>query len=196
MCCIDCVAQLHVPTSERARAIAAKLSAAMEKEKTEKQRNHTTTTTTTTTTGHLIDRTRIQTIATYQTKAKQQHHDAPVVESAYLCTGLDVYVTLEPSPMDAMALLHSRVTRVFYNTPDPISGVLGSNGMLHEAKTINHRYKVYCLQPILVDESKETAGSGGEEGRNGKTKRKKNTNEQKDDQEGGFEKKRSKILET
>ena len=49
--------------------------------------------------------------------------------------------------MDAMALLHSRVARVFYNVPDLISGVLGSQGMLHEAKTINHRYVVYCLHP-------------------------------------------------
>ena len=50
--------------------------------------------------------------------------------------------------MDAMALLHSRVARVFYNVPDLISGVLGSKAMLHEAKTINHRYVVYCLHPI------------------------------------------------
>ena len=46
-----------------------------------------------------------------------------------------------------MALLHSRVNRVFYHCPDSVSGVLGSKGMLHEKKTINHRYKVYCLQP-------------------------------------------------
>ena len=67
---------------------------------------------------------------------------APETE-AYLCTGLDAFVTLEPSPMCAMALLHSRVGRVFYGASDATAGVLGSNGMLHEEKSINHRYRVY-----------------------------------------------------
>ena len=72
----------------------------------------------------------------------RQHDPAPASE-AYLCTGLDAFVTLEPSPMCAMALLHSRVGRVFYGASDTEAGVLGSNGMLHEEKTINHRYRVF-----------------------------------------------------
>ena len=95
-----------------------------------------------------MDNLRVEAIMKHHALKKQK-----TVESEYLCTGLDVYVTVEPSPMDAMALLHSRVARVFYHAHDHISGVLGSNGMLHEAKTINHRYKVYCLQSISIGET-------------------------------------------
>ena len=65
-----------------------------------------------------------------------------------------------------MALLHSRVARVFYNVPDRISGVLGSQGMLHEAKTINHRYVVYCLHPLTPNTDIESNNKISEKRRN------------------------------
>ena len=60
--------------------------------------------------------------------------------------------------MCAMALLHSRVGRVFYGASDPRAGVLGSNGMLHEEKTINHRYRVF--RRVLEAECQDLLSGG------------------------------------
>jgi tRNA(Arg) A34 adenosine deaminase TadA len=147
MCCIDIVAQSHVPASYRARSIANRLSEFNQK----KEETSSSAPSTPSTTHHLIDDVRVENIRQHRMAAETSHKEH-TVESAYLCTGLDVYVTVEPSPMDAMALLHSRVKRVFYHSPDSVSGVLGSKGMLHEKKTINHRYTVYCLQPTAPQE--------------------------------------------
>ena len=64
-------------------------------------------------------------------------------DSHYLCTGYDAYVYHEPNAFEAMAMLHSRVGRVFYYRKDPVMGVLGSQLLLHTLKGINHRYRVF-----------------------------------------------------
>ena len=61
----------------------------------------------------------------------------------YLCTGFDVFLTHEPCCMCAMALLHSRVRRVFWDVCDLKRGALGSVVRLHTLPNINHRYRVY-----------------------------------------------------
>ena len=132
MRCIDIVARVHAQTSTRARAIAQRLH--------ESSRISSTSSTTTSSSSDAT--------ATHEdTTPPAQLTSQPTTTEAYLLTGLDVYLTHEPSPMEAMALLHSRVGRVFYEQANLNSGVLGSRGMLHEAKTINHRYKVYCICP-------------------------------------------------
>lgn len=64
----------------------------------------------------------------------------------YLCTGYDVYVTREPCVMCAMALVHSRVRRVFYgcHKTDGEPGGLGSFVSVHLLKGINHHYEVFA----------------------------------------------------
>jgi tRNA-specific adenosine deaminase 3 len=69
----------------------------------------------------------------------------------YICTGYDVYVTREPCTMCAMAMVHSRVRRVFYGCPSP-QGALGTNIKLHTLKSLNHHYEVFA--GILENECK------------------------------------------
>lgn len=61
----------------------------------------------------------------------------------YLCTGYDAYITHEPCMMCAMALIHSRVKRVFYGTKVP-KGALGTSSKLHTIRELNHHYVVFC----------------------------------------------------
>eukprot|EP00501_MAST-03F_sp_TOSAG23-6_P000042 GSMAST32.ASY1.ANO1.43.1 assembled CDS len=73
--------------------------------------------------------------------------------SNYLCTGFDAYLTREPCTMCAMALVHSRVKRVFYGTSNLSAGGLGSCYSLHEISELNHHFQVYKLSggSILED---------------------------------------------
>lgn len=61
----------------------------------------------------------------------------------YLCTGYWVFLLMEPCPLCAMALLHSRVARIFYGTANRSVGVLGSKAILHTVPGLNHRYRVW-----------------------------------------------------
>lgn len=61
----------------------------------------------------------------------------------YLCTGYWAFLLMEPCPLCAMALLHSRVARIFYGTANRSVGVLGSKAILHTVPGLNHRYRVW-----------------------------------------------------
>ncbi|KAK9397936.1 putative inactive tRNA-specific adenosine deaminase-like 3 [Crotalus adamanteus] len=69
----------------------------------------------------------------------------------YICTGYDIYLTREPCLMCAMALVHSRIQRVFYGAPSP-QGALGTTHHIHNRKDLNHRYEVF--RGILEDQCK------------------------------------------
>nr|XP_033776443.1 probable inactive tRNA-specific adenosine deaminase-like protein 3 isoform X2 [Geotrypetes seraphini] len=60
----------------------------------------------------------------------------------YICTGYDLYITREPCIMCAMALVHSRIQRVFYGAPSP-DGALGSRYKIHTQKDLNHHFQVF-----------------------------------------------------
>ncbi|KAH9258261.1 hypothetical protein BASA81_003310 [Batrachochytrium salamandrivorans] len=75
----------------------------------------------------------------------------------YLCTGMDVFLLHEPCIMCSMALLHSRVGRVFFHYSNPTSGALDSVCRLHTLESINHRYRVF------KQFFNNTVVSGGEE---------------------------------
>lgn len=63
----------------------------------------------------------------------------------YLCTGYDVYLLEEPCLMCSMALVHSRVRRVFFQRQSPENGALMSIVQLHTVKELNHHYQVFRI---------------------------------------------------
>jgi tRNA(adenine34) deaminase len=60
----------------------------------------------------------------------------------YRLTGSTMYVTLEPCPMCAGALVWARVARLVYAAPDPRAGALGSAMDLLATQSLNHRFEV------------------------------------------------------
>ena len=61
----------------------------------------------------------------------------------YLCTGYDLYVTHEPCVMCSMALVHSRIRRVFYGLENIAMGGLGSVYKIHCQEGLNHHFEVF-----------------------------------------------------
>ncbi|KAG7189118.1 hypothetical protein KM043_008691 [Ampulex compressa] len=90
-------------------------------------------------------------------KKSEESAASSVVEKCgpYLCTGYWVFLLKEPCPMCAMALLHSRVSRIFYGLPNPNVGILGSKAVLHAVPGLNHRYNVWS--GILERECQEAS---------------------------------------
>nr|XP_004673376.2 probable inactive tRNA-specific adenosine deaminase-like protein 3 [Jaculus jaculus] len=70
----------------------------------------------------------------------------------YVCTGYDLYVTREPCIMCAMALVHSRIQRVFYGAPSP-DGALGTRFRIHAQPDLNHRFQVF--RGVLEDQCRQ-----------------------------------------
>jgi tRNA(adenine34) deaminase len=56
--------------------------------------------------------------------------------------GCTVYVTLEPCPMCAGAMILARVERVVFGTGDPKAGATGTLYRLHEDDRLNHTFEV------------------------------------------------------
>lgn len=57
----------------------------------------------------------------------------------YRLPGASLYVTLEPCPMCAGAILHARISQVVFGAPDPKSGAAGSLMDLLQHQALNHR---------------------------------------------------------
>ncbi|XP_078032958.1 putative inactive tRNA-specific adenosine deaminase-like protein 3 [Augochlora pura] len=73
----------------------------------------------------------------------------------YLCTGYWIFLLKEPCPLCAMALVHSRVSRIFYGIANETTGVLGSRTVLHSVPGLNHRYQVWS--GILEEECRQAS---------------------------------------
>ena len=71
----------------------------------------------------------------------------------YRLPNTTLYVTLEPCPMCAGALVHARVARVVYAAADPRSGACGSVFDLTQSSELNHRIEV--TGGLLADESSQ-----------------------------------------
>ncbi|MDZ4166343.1 MAG: tRNA adenosine(34) deaminase TadA [Coriobacteriia bacterium] len=57
-------------------------------------------------------------------------------------SGCTLYVTLEPCPMCAGALVNARVDRLVYGAADPKAGAIGTLYDLSDDPRLNHRFEV------------------------------------------------------
>jgi tRNA(adenine34) deaminase len=67
---------------------------------------------------------------------------AEEVAGDWRLTGCTLYVTKEPCPMCAGAIVHVRLPRVVYGASDPKGGAAGSAMNLLQFPTLNHRCEI------------------------------------------------------
>eukprot|EP00188_Purpureofilum_apyrenoidigerum_P000393 Plantae.Rhodophyta-Purpureofilum_apyrenoidigerum.ctg11673.p1 GENE.Plantae.Rhodophyta-Purpureofilum_apyrenoidigerum.ctg11673~~Plantae.Rhodophyta-Purpureofilum_apyrenoidigerum.ctg11673.p1 ORF type:complete len:298 (-),score=23.37 Plantae.Rhodophyta-Purpureofilum_apyrenoidigerum.ctg11673:63-956(-) len=72
----------------------------------------------------------------------------------YLCTGLVLYAAREPCLMCAMALTHSRVSRVLYVVQNAAFSGL-EHAQIHTEPALNHRYEAFCIDDSALRSSCE-----------------------------------------
>lgn len=68
----------------------------------------------------------------------------------YRLTGATLYVTIEPCQMCVGAMVHARIARVVYGTPEPRAGAIESAMRAHEHPAMNHRLSAHG--GVLEDE--------------------------------------------
>ena len=69
----------------------------------------------------------------------------------YRLTGTTLYVTLEPCPMCAGAIVQARIERLVYATSDPNAGAAGSVFNIVDSPLLNHR--LITERGVLADDS-------------------------------------------
>lgn len=81
-------------------------------------------------------------------KVELERRSSDHTSNKYLCLNYDVYTTHEPCTMCAMALLHSRIRRVVYIKPSPVTGAFGISSrcgyMIHLSCKLNWKFE--CFQ--------------------------------------------------
>jgi tRNA(adenine34) deaminase len=65
--------------------------------------------------------------------------DAGARVANYRLSGATVYVTIEPCQMCVGAMIHARIARVVYGTPELKAGAIESAMRAHEHPAVNHR---------------------------------------------------------
>jgi tRNA(adenine34) deaminase len=107
--------------------------------------------------GEMVGRGRNRPIAENDPSAHAEIHalrDAGRRLGNYRLPGTTLYVTLEPCPMCAGALIHARVRRVLFGAADPKSGACGSVfDLLPSDARFNHRTD--CTGGLLAAECSE-----------------------------------------
>jgi tRNA(adenine34) deaminase len=57
----------------------------------------------------------------------------------YRLSGAELFVTIEPCQMCVGAMVHARIARVIYGSPEPKAGAIESAMRAHEHPSLNHR---------------------------------------------------------
>ncbi|CCW62855.1 unnamed protein product [Phytomonas sp. EM1] len=91
---------------------------------------------------------RVSTAAAAGKKARAAEIFEGRPSAPYLANNLDLYVSHEPCAMCAMALVHSRIARVFYCFPNRVDGGLGSVHAIHGIPSLNHHFRVYHFKDM------------------------------------------------
>lgn len=68
---------------------------------------------------------------------------AGLTQRNYRLPGSCLYVTLEPCLMCAGAMMHARIERLVFGTPDPRTGAAGSVFQVLDDPRLNHRVEVH-----------------------------------------------------
>jgi tRNA(adenine34) deaminase len=68
---------------------------------------------------------------------------AAEILGSWRLTGCSIYVTLEPCPMCAGAIVNSRISNLYIGTFDPRAGACGSVMNLVQNESLNHYVKVH-----------------------------------------------------
>jgi len=71
----------------------------------------------------------------------------------YRLPGSTMYVTIEPCQMCVGAMVHARVARVVYGTPEPKAGAIESAMRAHEHPSLNHRLE--ATGRVMEEECRE-----------------------------------------
>ena len=111
--------------------------------------------------GAVIVKENVATARAYNTRQQSKnptaHAEILVIQQASMVIGdwrltdTTLYVTLEPCPMCAGAILASRIPRVVYGAPDPKAGAVDSLFGLLQDHRLNHQVEV--RSGVLAEES-------------------------------------------
>ncbi len=83
--------------------------------------------------GRVIGRAHAEMLALTQAQAALEN---------WRLEGCTLYVTKEPCPMCAGAIVHTRIARVVFGLGDPKAGALGGAFDLQAVKGLNHHFEV------------------------------------------------------
>ena len=83
----------------------------------------------------------------------RDRRDAARFLGNYRMSGTTLYVTVEPCPMCAGALIHSRVDRLVYGAHEPKSGAVSSVMRMLDHPALNHRIDI--VSGVLENECRE-----------------------------------------
>ena len=95
--------------------------------------------------GHIIARAWNQVETLKDATAHAEMLALTQAESAlgdWRLENCDLYVTKEPCPMCAGAIMHCRIRRVIFGCPDPKGGAAGGFWNLLQAPNLNHRSEI------------------------------------------------------